>query len=98
MLAALSGCDELRDLDPAYVCYSTWLRYEPISWSPGCGAAWREGLSIKSMLQEPTNPLSRMPRFRRAVRRCSLWYSAARFGYIGDSVARGRAAEPVVGL
>jgi hypothetical protein len=51
------------------------------------------GYPLKSMLREPTNLLSRMPCFHRAVRYCSLRYSAAPFAYIAISVARGRAAE-----
>ena len=46
-----------------------WLRYEPISRSPGWGAARREGLSPQvSRLQNPTNPLSHMSRMHRVVR------------------------------
>ena len=39
------------------------------------------GYPLKSRLREPTNPLSRMPRFHRAVRYCLLRYSAALFAY-----------------
>ena len=56
------------------------------------------GYPLKSMLREPTNPLNRMPRIHRAVRCCSLRYSAALFGYVGVSAARGPAAELVVEL
>ena len=46
------------------------------------------GYPLKSMLREPTNSLRRMPWFHRAVRYCSLRYSAALFAYIDISIAR----------
>ncbi|CAL8327456.1 unnamed protein product [Boreogadus saida] len=84
---------QLRDLGSRLRLFKNrlepWLRYEPISRIPGCGAAWRRGYPLTSKLREPTNPLSRMPRFHRAMRYCSLQYSAALFAYIGVSVAHG---------
>ena len=56
------------------------------------------GYLLKSRLREPKNPLSLMARFHRAVRYCSLRYSAALFAYIDVSVARIPAVEPAAGL
>ena len=55
------------------------------------------GYPLRSMVREPTNPLSRMPRFHLAVRSWWLRYSAALFAYIDVSVALGRSAEPADG-
>ena len=58
------------------------------------------GYPLKSRLREPTNRLSLLPRLHRALRDCSLRYSAALFAYIGVSTAnswarsRNKRAEP----
>ena len=55
------------------------------------------GYPLTFRLREPTNLLGRMPRYHRAVRYCSLQYSAALFAYIDEqsnvSIARGWAAS-----